>query len=344
MNPPDVLIGANLSSNNGVHFHIEGIRDYSSLRVELAPSDDVVRRVPYHDIRVRLREDMMSFDPQGVRVVHSHVYPYFVRWCRRHAREGRLWVHTFHAPYLAIDSPLEPWQQEINETLENDARHADVRISVSRWQQKYLTDTFGIDTIHIPNGLDCAQCDRASPERFLSQFGAERFVLFVGRNEPVKNPQDFVALARALPDVSFVAIGPGITGESLRSEGIEIPDNLRALGPLPRSGVHDAIAASAAVVVTSRREGLPTLVLETLLLRRPVVVPNDPGSLEAIGAGRFGLVYEHGDIAGLASATLLAIESSDDRNDARQWVKDTYDWKVVASQVDAVYRGEIRSA
>jgi glycosyltransferase involved in cell wall biosynthesis len=340
-NPPDVLVGANIAVNNGIRFHIEGIRRYSSLRVELAPSDEVMRHLSYHDLRVRFREEVMGFDPTGIHVVHSHVYPYFVQWCRRHNRSDRLWVHTYHAPYFAADGPLEPWQHEINETLENDARHADVRISVSLWQQRYLSESLGIETVHIPNGVDAALCDRADGERFRSQFGREPFALFVGRNESVKNPADFVAAARILRDVSFIAIGAGMTAASLRMAGIAIPPNLRALGPLSRQQVHDAIAASAAVVVTSRREGLPTVVLETHLSRKPVVVPNDPGSMEAIADGRFGHIYEQGDIDALASATLAAIGSSDDvRDDARNWVLATYDWKVVASQIDAVYRGE----
>src|SRR5688572_21549754 len=112
-NPPDVLIGANVPGNNGIRFHIEGIRRYSSLRVGLAPPDEVMRHLSYHDIRVRFRDELMAFNPAAVRVVHSHVYPYFIQWCRRQKARDRLWVHTYHLPYFAVDGQLTPWQQEI---------------------------------------------------------------------------------------------------------------------------------------------------------------------------------------------------------------------------------------
>ena len=38
----------------------------------------------------------------------------------------------------------------INESLVNVARHADVRISVLRWQQDFLREQYDIETVHIP--------------------------------------------------------------------------------------------------------------------------------------------------------------------------------------------------
>lgn len=337
-NPPDVLIGANISLSNGIRFHIEGIRSHSAMRVAFSPDDELLRRLTYHDVAVRFHDDVMAFDPRGIRVIHSHVYPYFIRWCRNWKESGARWVHTYHLPYFPIDGHMEPWQLEINDALINDARHAHVRLSVSRWQQRYLQGEHDIESIYLPNGVDAERCDRADAEAFRSAFGIEDFILFVGRNEAVKNPVDFLRLARALPDLRFAAVGPGMTPDSLRAFG-ELPKNLVALGGLAREQVQNALAACSALVVTSKREGLPTLVLEALLREKPVVVPDDAGCVEAVGGGRFGFVYNHNDLSDLTAKTLAALASvADDRRDARRWVLEEYDWKVVARQLDEIYR------
>ena len=338
--PPEVLIGANVSLHNGIRFHIEGIRRHSAMNVEFFPADSLLPHVSYDDLSRRFLDDIMAFKPAGIGVIHSHVYPYYVRWCRKWKDSGPLWVHTYHLPYFPVGGTLAPWQTEINETLINDARHAHVRISVSEWQQKYLLDTHGIDTVYIPNGVDAESCDRADASRFRADCGIEDFVLFVGRNEAVKNPLDFLKLARRFPGRSFVAIGPGLTPESLQaSSGEELSSNLAALGALPREKVQDALAACTVLVVTSRREGLPTLVLEALLREKPVVVPDDLGCVEAIGGGRFGFVYTHDDMADLEAKTRDALAAVDEnRREARDWVLGAYDWKAVAPRVDHIYR------
>lgn len=340
-NPPDVLLGANIGRRHGVRHHLDGIRAHSSLNAELSPPDSLLDKITYHDLHTTLRAEVMAFSPRGVAVVHSHVYPYFIRWCNEHRDDGPLWVHTYHLPYFPIDdaTPLEPWQAEINDTLVTVARNAHVRLSVSRWQASFLRSSAGIDTVHIPNGVDVKLCDEARSERFVSRVGADPFVLFVGRDDLVKNPADFVRLAARLPSLRFIAIGGGLAAGAASLAGTDPPPNLRFLGGLSRGEVQDAIAACAALVVTSRREGLPTLVLEGLAHRVPVIVPNEPGCLEAVDGGRFGRVYPAGDIEALAECTLSALSSREGLEQAREMVLDVYDWRVVARQLDSVYRG-----
>lgn len=337
--PPDILMGANVGTNNGVRFHMEGIRSHSSLRVEFFPPDEIMGRVSYHDLHTTLNDEVTAFDPRGIRVIHSHVYPYFVRWCEQHRDSGAIWVHTYHSPYFpaAPGAQLEPWQHEINDTLVKHARNAHVRISVSRWQQKYLRDNHSIETIYVPNGVDVGLCERADVRRFGERAGRRGFVLYVGRNEPVKNPLDFVRAAERMPDTVFAAAGPGLDSESLvRLSGRELPHNVVTLGELSRLEAQDAIAASSAVVVTSLWEGLPTLVLEAMFHGKPVVVPDNAGCLEATDGGRFGLVYGQGNVDELVER-VRQTRSRGVSVEAKERILDEYDWRVIAPKLDRIY-------
>jgi glycosyltransferase involved in cell wall biosynthesis len=56
------------------------------------------------------------------------------------------------------------------------------------------------------------------------------------------------------------------------------------------------------VVLPSRSEGFPNVVLEAMAMRRALVVSNTPGALEVISDGREALVFPVGDVGALARA------------------------------------------
>ncbi|MFC1688666.1 glycosyltransferase family 4 protein [Pseudomonadota bacterium] len=341
-NPPEVLLGANFSSFGGVRHHIQAIQHFSSMNVELAPSEQLMQKLKTHHFTHDFHEKFLSFPAAGIKVVHSHVFPWFIEWCRERQKSGLRWVHTYHLNYYpehGVDV-LEPWQQEINHSLLQVARHADVCLSVSKWQVEELAQQHGIESQYLPNGVDIAKCDAADATRFVQKTGLENFVLYVGRNDPVKNPEEFVRLAQLLPDYRFVMIGGGLSGHSLQRDwNVEVPSNLRVLGSLPHAEVLDGIAACSTLVVTSKREGLPTLVMEGMTQSKAVVVTNEPGCMEVIGHGEAGVIYEAGNIDDLMKKTLRAMTDCKIGAFARQRVLAEYDWRQIAPKLDAIYSG-----
>ena len=105
------------------------------------------------------------------------------------------------------------WQKEFNRTFIEVASKADVKISVSKWQQIFYKEKFNIDTLYIPNGVDVVKCDKANADVFYKKYGLKNFILNVSRHDPVKNPKEFVLLAQAMPEYNFVIIGNGLTKE-----------------------------------------------------------------------------------------------------------------------------------
>jgi len=337
--PPDVFLGPDLPYG-GVRGHVRAIRGYSSLRIQLVP--DAVAMDGLENFTTEIRGRFMDFEPAGRPCVHSHVIPWMIRWCRRQQERGSLWVHTYHLPYFPEhgQNGLQPDQIEINEALIHEARFADIRLSVSRWQQEYLRAEHGIETDYLPNGVDVEACDQGRAERFRRSSGLDGpFVLYVGRNDPVKNPADFVRLAKAMPEIQFAIMGQWLDSKAMLTDwGLESPENLHYLGGGTHAQVQDALAACSALVVTSKREGLPTLVMEGMAHKKPVVVPNEDGCMEAIAAGECGFIYQQGDMTDLVAKVELAMRDSSIGRRARQRVMEEYDWRVVAPKLDAIYR------
>jgi glycosyltransferase involved in cell wall biosynthesis len=338
--PPDVFMGPDLPYG-GVRGHMRAIKRYSSLDITLVPDEQAMGALDR--FTGECRERFMGFNPAGRPVVHSHVIPWYINWCREQQKRGLPWIHTYHLHYFpehGQNGILRPDQIEINHSLLHEARHADIRLSVAKWQCDWLRSEHGIESQYLPNGVDVDACDRGQGKHFRNRHHLnEPFLLWVGRNDPVKNPTDFVRLAETLPKIRFVMIGSGLTARSLHEDsGVSVPPNLTLAGPATHAEVQDALAAASVLVVTSKREGLPTLVLEGMAHQKPVVVPDEPGCLEAVGDGAFGLVYRQGQIADLAEKTLSAIASTRNLPESRKRVLSEYDWRAVAPRLDIIYR------
>jgi len=105
----------------------------------------------------------------------------------------------------------------------------------------------------------------------------------------------------------------------------------------------DAIAACRTLIVTSLREGLPTLVMEGMALGKPLIVADEPGCLEAIGARESAKTYPLGVIDQLVERTIESIQGPALVKDVRQLALENYDWRVVARNLDSLYTDERRS-
>jgi glycosyltransferase involved in cell wall biosynthesis len=342
-NPPEVLVGPNFAEFGGVRHHIEAINRYARTPLQLFPPSKVAAELTPYDVCSVFGEQLMKFKAPGVKAVHSHVFPWFIEWCHQRQQNGIKWIHTYHLNYYpehSRDGKLEEMQQQINDALLNTASKADTRICVSRWQVQELRTQHGIETEYLPNGVDVALSLRANASRFRKQYRqSHEFVLYVGRNDPVKNPGEFVRLAQQLPHLNFVMIGSGLDSETLRQTyQLQAPDNVALMGGVSQQSVQDAIAACRVLVVTSKREGLPTLVMEGMALGKSIVVPNEAGCMEAIGEGEAGLIYELGNINDLAEKTLAALQGPERIEIAVRRVEREYDWQIVAPKLDAIYR------
>ncbi|MBA3268702.1 MAG: glycosyltransferase [Acidimicrobiia bacterium] len=163
----------------------------------------------------------------------------------------------------------------------------------------------------IPNAIDPApfrrtEAERAAVRQRLGITPTQFVWLAAGRLEPQKDyPTLLAALARLKPPESgdrLLVAGQGDLAPALEAQALELGlgDRCRFLGL--RSDVADLIAASDAVVLASRWEGLPNVVMEAMAGGRPVVATRVGGTPELVDDGVSGILVEPQDPAGLAAA------------------------------------------
>lgn len=190
-------------------------------------------------------------------------------------------------------------------------RDAALAVTVSDFNERYLRDLYGDATrtlVRIHNGIDL---DAFSPSRPLDR---PRVVVGVGRLVEKKGFDHLlsaVALLRARGRaVRLDLVGGGAEEPALRARAAELDltDLVTFHGPLTQAETREIIrggavlAAPCVVGADGNRDGLPTVILESLALGTPVVATPVTGIPEAIIHGRTGLLVPEADPVALADA------------------------------------------
>ncbi len=114
----------------------------------------------------------------------------------------------------------------------------------------------------------------------------------------------FRALANDHPRARLLFIGDGIRRAELEAEAEQMGIRARVtfLGLVPPERIPPLLHAADAVVHASLREGLPRVVPQALLCRRPVVAFDVDGAREVVVPGRTGALVPARDVLGLERA------------------------------------------
>jgi glycosyltransferase involved in cell wall biosynthesis len=144
--------------------------------------------------------------------------------------------------------------------------------------------------------------DRAKLEREWSLPPGSALVVSVGRLVAAKNHRLAIRALRSIPEATLAIVGDG----PLRRDLEETAEKEGVAGRVVLTGLHsDAralIGAADVVVMCSRAEGLPMVVLETLVAGRPLVATAVRGLRELLTDGRDALLVPDDDSDGLAEA------------------------------------------
>jgi len=131
-----------------------------------------------------------------------------------------------------------------------------------------------------------------------------KLALFAGRLAPQKRVGDLLKVLDLLqhvqPDLRTAIVGEGPMRRELEKLAgqYDLAEKVRFLGH--RDDVPRLMAAADVVALTSEYEGLPNVVLEAMMLGKPVVATAAPGTTEVVVDGATGVLAPIGDIPLLA--------------------------------------------
>jgi len=132
--------------------------------------------------------------------------------------------------------------------------------------------------------------------------GGPLTMLAVGRLHPVKDHDFMVRACRMLKDrgLPFVCLIAGDGPERVSIAGLirelDLQDEVRLLGHLSRHQLDIRYAAADLVVLTSRSEGIPLVLMEAMVRGIPVLAPTITGIPELVQDGKNGFLYRPGSL------------------------------------------------
>jgi len=221
-------------------------------------------------------------------------------------------VHSYHFlgkrwPWRWLGALAERWCHG-RATVSTFVCRYDHDVAI-RW--RLLPD--GATVRQIYNGIDPA--DFPSP---LPTDG--RTVVFFGNCIHQKHPELFVETAALLaaerPTLQFRMVGGGELEEAVRAlaDRLGLADRLTVTGRLPREAALEAVNGAHLMLLPSRWEGAPVVLLEAMYLGLPIVCSDFPALAEFVEDGRTGLVVTERSPAAYAAAARRMLDASDLRS------------------------------
>ncbi|MGA2192406.1 MAG: glycosyltransferase, partial [Nitrospirota bacterium] len=169
----------------------------------------------------------------------------------------------------------------------------------------------------VYNGIDPASNPRRGRAEVRSELGVGEDEVLVGSAGTLTGRKlfgDLITAVSKIKDLPLkgVVVGDGPDKNALKAGIARAGLDSRFLFPGFKDDPLSYINAMDIFVLPSKREGLPRVILEAMLLGKPVVACRIPGPTEQVVHGVNGYLYEVGDtgalaeyISGLASSTAL---------------------------------------
>jgi glycosyltransferase involved in cell wall biosynthesis len=220
-------------------------------------------------------------------------------------------------------------------------------------QYKRMSVPEGKITI-IPNGVDLSEYAELPPKgTFKKKFNIpedKKIILYLGRIHKTKGI-DFLVRAYAhlinemnFKDAVLVIVGPddGFLGE-VKSlvQSLGISRLVMFTGPLYGNKKLSAYADSDLVVLPSRYETFPNVVLEAYACSKPVVASNVEAIPDIVLHGETGLLFQAGDVKGLANAIAYMLANPEESErmgcNARRLVEEKFSIDRVVTQLEILY-------
>ncbi len=206
----------------------------------------------------------------------------------------------------------------------------------------------------IPNGIAPSQDDPVGDRSFRRKYDLpdERFVLFIGRLNPIKGPdlllEAFSELREAVAEHHLVFAGPdeGMQqGLMRRAQEVGVAGEVHFIGPISGGDKAQAFRSSDLVVIPSRQEAMSIVVLEAGAQGKPVLMTEECGFPE-VAAVEGGLVVP-ATVDGLRDGLVMLLKDSSKLaamgRSLKKLVLEEYSWDSLVERYVELYRSILSS-
>jgi len=292
-----------------------------------------------------------DLDLSDVDVVHLHdTLPFLIRRTLVKAkRAGKPVVTTYHNDYVKktmIGKVLKflRWAAQGRRTLHS----SDARIVLTPFFERLLREKGVRGKLEvIPNGFTPVDEPAECPSSLLSLDGSRPLISFVGRMSFQKGLDVLMDAMESFdsdPGFDLAIAGKGELSDWLadRRASSRAKKHISILGLVSDSEKRWLFENSKCIVIPSRFEGLPTVLLEAMHTGTPVVMTQVNGLGKMVEEAGSGLSIPSEDPDSLASAMRSIIEAGSDTRSlwasSGKEASKEYQWKRVTDRVLDVYR------
>lgn len=265
-------------------------------------------------------------------------------------------VSTVPMPVDGFD--INPIRKLIYKTFDLFSEHfVDKFMVVSDALEKMMIEKHRIEpqrVVKIYNGIEKDEYDISDKElackrsRFRNELSLEENVPIIGAIGRLVWQKGFEQFIEAIPGVlkefeeaRFLIVGEGDLKEKLRakSERLNVKNHLIFTGF--RDDIKEILQSVDLLVIPSLLEGLPMILLEAMVMKKPIVATNIEGIMEILENGSSGLLVPPGEAKALAGAIINMLTHRDKALKmglvARKVVEDRFGVDIMVQRVEDVY-------
>jgi glycosyltransferase involved in cell wall biosynthesis len=233
----------------------------------------------------------------GQQVEHIHVHHgYFGSWIAMVAARlsGVGYSMTLHGSDLLLHAAY------LDAKLEN----CTFCLTVSEYNKQYIHEHYAHVNQQkvVVSRLGVEVADRIDTSAPLQKTEAKLTLLAVGRLHPVKDHAFLVKACAQLQanNLNFECL---IAGDGPEKRSLELliqqgglDERITLLGHVPRQQMDSLYDRADVVLLTSRSEGIPLVLMEAMARGKVVLAPSITGIPELVIAGKTGFLYEPGSL------------------------------------------------
>lgn len=312
-----------------------------------------VVRVPLHYLPV-IAESFacMEFYRRALSAIEQHQFEFdliHAHWAYRSGFVASKLAQKFAKPFVltAQGSDIHTWLFEHRKRAKilTALQRADVIIALNKsLRDKILAEGVAEDKLHvIPQGVDCELYKPSSIKaNNLRPAASEPAFLYlcVANHYRVKGIDILLhALARTEKKINLLLVGAGPETTALKSlaQRLGLGARVTFAGAQPPESIPNWINAADAVVIPSRNEGGPAVLLQALACGKPVVATSVGMVPAVITDQRFGLIVPAEDAQALAAALERMRTMSWNTSHIREQIL-PFSWQNLSARIEDVYR------